>query len=161
MNPDETVIDFEDATIDATVKDVEIAYLGSFGGEDRMMTASRDSLGNLYLVTWGIASDGTITKLDDETAGKVADISIADGGDHHALTAVRDHVSGKLEVIGWQVSNFGVISRRGSSPGEAIREVAIGSSMLVNPTTREQAVSVLRDDRNVIKVVSWQIGLEQ
>lgn len=161
VNPDESVINLIDTFNHVAIKDVEIAFIGQVGASDRMVTAARGPLNHLILTTWNIASNGVITQLDEVVGDRALDASVADGGEDHVLTAVRDHVSGYFEMIAWEIDNAGLIERRGTVPGEEIREVAVGKAMFVNPTTRQQAVTAVRDHRNYLKVISWEVGLEQ
>ncbi|MEM7051651.1 MAG: M23 family metallopeptidase [Acidobacteriota bacterium] len=155
----EVLVDWRDQWVGGDITDVEIAYLRTLPGRDRLVTAARTAAGNLLVTAWDVYADGSILEVSQAGAGPVSDFSISDGGDFHVLTAVRT-ASGDFKLIGWEIAVDGTISRHGEAPGGAISEVALGKAMFVNPTNRRQAVTAVRDSNGDLRLTSWEVALE-
>ena len=127
------------------------------GSEDgaRAVTAVRDGGGNLLLISWDIARDGTITRLDDSggTAKEASQIAISRFSTSRYVTAVRTG-SGRLKLIAWDVDTLsGEVTRTGDSenqPAGHVSEVA-----LVTPSNR--LVTAVRDGGGNLKVITWDM----
>ncbi|MEM7480811.1 MAG: M23 family metallopeptidase [Acidobacteriota bacterium] len=159
VSNNENFVDWRDDYTDQPVWDLDIAYLGEVNGRDRFLTAAENAAGNLYLVTWEVEGNGDIHRLDEAFGGPVEDVSVSDGGDSHALTAVIQG-DDKFKLIGWDIASDGTIERHGEAVAEEVSRVAIGNAMLVNPTNRRQAVSVVRETDGDWRISSWEVALE-
>jgi hypothetical protein len=135
----------------------EIAMAGSESGPTgtRAVTAVRDGGGNLLLISWDIAQDGTITRLDDSAgdAGQATKIAISGFSPSRYVTAVRTG-SGRLRLIAWDVDlSSGEVTRTGDSENQA---GAISEVALVTPAQNNLATAV-RDGGDNLKVISWDM----
>lgn len=98
------------------------------------MTACQEGSGNLFLISWRLNPDGSLSRLHDSgnAAGQVNEISLLDVSESNAgdrvATVVRNG-SGNLHIIIWSVGADGTIVRIAEAlSGEATRIRAIRDS---------------------------------
>jgi hypothetical protein len=139
----------------------EIAIAGSEGvspgseGGGRVVTAVRDGSGDLLLISWDVAQDGTITRLDDsaDAAGQATQIAISRFSASRYVTAVRTG-SGNLRLIAWDVdTSSGEVTRTGDSANKA---GAVSETALVTPPPN-RLVTAVRDGGGNLKVITWNM----
>lgn len=65
-------------------------------------TAMRDGKGNLRIIGWGVAEDGSLTRQGTATAGAVSRVFVAKMGGGKLVAAMRDG-KGRLRLISWDV----------------------------------------------------------
>jgi len=133
-------------------------------GTAMLVTALRAGNGNLLLISWGLASDGTMTRLGDSNpagqppqAGEVSLVTIAPLGSNTVVTAVRNG-RGNLELIAWNVSSDGKhIRRQGDSGNQAgaVGEIAI------YPTRDDLAgpgvLTAVRNGSGNLELIPWKV----
>jgi hypothetical protein len=131
------------------VSAVAIAPAGNFHG---VITAVRDSGGNLKMVPWKLSSDGnTITRGTDASAGAVgpqlAVAPLAQG----VAAAVRD-ADGDLRMTTWTVSSSGNMgAMRDDAAGGAVSEVRLQAT----PYASSNLTMVVRDGSGELLLVGW------
>jgi hypothetical protein len=125
----------------------EIAMAGS-------VTAVRDSGDNLKLITWGISPDGsTITRLADSGIQAAATrLAISQFNSSRYVTAFRTTGSGRLQLIAFDVSPSGAVTRTGASDNLAAGTV--GEVALI-ATNTDGVVTAVRESGNNLKVIKW------
>jgi hypothetical protein len=162
ISPDGTTFDRLDDSGTQAGEVSEIAIAGSEGGP-RAVTAVRDGGGDLLLISWDIAQDGTITRLDDSAndAGQATNIAIDGGGapgfgnpsPNRYVTAVRTG-SGNLRLIAWDVDpSTGDVARTGDSADQAgaVSEVALVTR------NSNKLVTAVRDGGGNLKIITWDM----
>jgi hypothetical protein len=163
ISPDGTTFDRLDDSGTQAGKVSEIAIAGSEEGT-RAVTAVRDGAGNLKLISWDIAQDGTITRLDDSAneAGQATNIAIDGGGGDFSpsryVTAVRTG-SGNLRLIAWDVDpSTGDVARTGDSANQAgaVSEVALAQGAGA-PRGSNRLVTAVRDGGGNLKIITWNM----
>lgn len=138
----------------------EIAVTGFSSLDERardfVITAVKNSTGDLELISWQAKSNGDVDRLHTATAGAVDEIAIAtfDGITSENLgvvvTAVKNG-SGNLELISWRVHGDGSIHRLASAAAGAAKHIAIGA---VSP---EIVATTCVDGDGREKVITWRI----
>jgi hypothetical protein len=125
---------------------------------NRLVTAVKDSRGNLKVIMWDVDSSGNVARKGSASAGTVGLISVADMGLGRFATAVQDS-SGNLKVIVWDVDNDGNVSRKGDASAGTISLVSI---VTVEPRYTSDALgsrlaTAVRDSRGDLKVIIWNV----
>lgn len=131
---------------------VSADFVGS-GLPLRLITAVRDSVGNLKIISWNIGLDGRISRRSDISAGAVSEISAFGLGETLFVTAVRES-HGNLKVIVWNLDpDSGRLTRLGdASAGAATKISAFG----LNGPNFATAVRTVRGN---LKVIAWHFDL--
>jgi hypothetical protein len=122
-------------------------------GLGNVLTAVRDSDGNLKLITWKVHADGAIERLHDFTAGPVLSIAAARWDRLHVVTAVRTLT--EMKVIAWRVYADGSIHRLAdaSAPGWYPYMLSV---IDVTPTPWGVVTSILNSN-NSLEVTGWHV----
>lgn len=122
---------------------------------DRLVTALRTASGDLKLIVWDVAADGTVTRKGDASAGAVDRVAITDWSGHAGvITAVRTG-SGTLEVIAWEIASSGSVTRKGSATGTAISDVKVSS-----PSGFAGVMTAAIDQDGNLQTVSWALSAQ-
>ena len=127
----------------------------------RLVTAVRNSAGNLSLISWELNPDGTFTRLGDSgSQGGGVDIVtiVATGLDNRTLvTAVRNS-SGELELNSWNVSADGtgirLQPRTRTALGGSVGEIA---TTLVGATD-DGVLTAVQDGAGDILLIRWRVS---
>lgn len=147
-------VEREDEIEDALVQQISIVRLGSVGFGDRIVTAVKTLGGDLELVSWSVASDGTITRLEDLQAGEITEVSASRVGNYHLLTAMGND-DGDYKLIAWHVAADGSFTRRSETlGGEAslIRQDHVKG----NPS---MSITALADGSGDLKLIAHEVLL--
>ncbi|MCH9651390.1 MAG: M23 family metallopeptidase [Deltaproteobacteria bacterium] len=155
------IVSREDDFEDDEIQDVSIARLGPLpGGGDLVATACRTAAGNLEVISWAIADNGDITRLDEAQAGAIGEVSAARAGNRHLLTSVTTG-SGFFRSIAWHVADDGTITRRTDLRAGQGSSIAQGDSSLTGflLTDPRIAITALSDDNGELKLLSLQTNL--
>jgi hypothetical protein len=157
ISPDGTTFDRLDDSGTRAGQVSEISMAGSESGPSgtRAVTAVSDGGGKLLLISWDIAQDGTITRLDDSAgdAGQATNIAISGFSPSRYVTAVRT-ASGILRLIAWDVDlSSGEVTRTGDSANKA---GAVSEVALVTPP-QNNLVTAVRDGGGNLKVITWDM----
>ena len=155
-SPDGTAIELKSDSGDAAgeIGDVRVTTLAT----SQVVTAVRAKNGELKLIAWSIAADGTLNRTGDsgDQAGAVQMISLAQPEPEVLVTAVITE-SGRLKLIAWHVSPEGEITRLGDSGDAAGRTDAIACTAL-SPSL---LVTALRTQAGRLKLISWSLASVQ
>jgi hypothetical protein len=123
-----------------------------------LLTALRDSEGELRLVSWRLSGEGSIDRLGTATAGKVSEIDIAGvaGASRSAVVVCRDD-GGRLRLITWELSSDGKAITRwgGALAGNATRIRIAGTS----DAGRTFFVTACADSAGKLKLLNWEANL--
>ncbi|RKH54159.1 M23 family metallopeptidase [Corallococcus aberystwythensis] len=120
-----------------------------------VVTATRDVSGQLALSSWKLASNGTLTHLQDASAGAASGVALAHphpGSTRDVVTGLRDG-DGKLKLITWQVATNGTLTRKGDAGGDAD---ATEINLAPFPLGGLGVVSAFRDATGHLKVSTWE-----
>ena len=133
---------------------------------NRVVTAVKNSDGNLQLIAWDVESENEIERLegeDDPTfndpfAGQVQEIAITPfnfnyAGWDYVATAVRTE-EGNLRVIAWGIDSYGNIKRHGDSENlaGAASHLEIGWSQESN-----RIVTTMKDSDGNLRAIAWTV----
>ena len=155
-SPDGTAIELKSDSGDAAgeIGDVRVATLAT----SQVVTAVRAKNGELKLIAWSIAADGTLNRTGDsgDQAGAVQMISLAQPEPEVLVTAVITE-SGRLKLIAWHVSPEGEITRLGDSGDAAGRTDAFACTAL-SPSL---LVTALRTQSGRLELISWSLASVQ
>ena len=91
---------------------------------EHVLTAMRDSEGDLRLIDWRVASNGTLTRLETEVAGGIIDVRFAQARQQDILTIARD-ANSNLRVSTWRVWPTGRIERHGEAAAGWVGAVSL------------------------------------
>ncbi len=141
----------ESVALAGTISNVQIAPIGT----NKVVTALRNSDGNLEVSGWRVGADGAITLIDtdiDLVTGRVSEIAIDPVGSGKAVTPVRDS-NGRLKLITWSVNNNGAVSRLGDSGNAGER----GSRITVRSLSASIAVTAMRDANGDLRLDTWEL----
>lgn len=120
-----------------------------------VVTAARNGDGNLAITTWEITSDKQVIRRDDDLAGAISQVALTtvreDFGRQVVIAAVRNG-DGDLELIAWDVSATGQLTRRGEVHGGAIASVAVASD------GAQEIISAVREGSGQLKLIAWQVS---
>lgn len=123
--------------------------------QGRVVTAVRTSSGNLKLVVWDVASNGSIQRRGEISAGSASDINIVSlpaaapsSDDSRVLTAVRT-ADGNLKLITWGIAANGDIRRIASADAGAVTQIAL------TKITATRVVTAVRTEEGTLKLISW------
>ncbi|WP_428264838.1 M23 family metallopeptidase [Haliangium sp.] len=131
------------------ISEVAIAQISG----SQAVTAARDQAGNLSVSTWGLNASGAVTHLDDDSAGGVSLVTVAQPKfTSDVVTAFRNS-SGNLMLIAWDVlAGTGSLVREGSTTAGAVSKVATTKL----PTNNGVATAVRTSDGD-LKVIAWEV----
>jgi hypothetical protein len=122
---------------------------------DRVITAVRNSNGNLELVTWRF-NNGQIERLNDSGAQAGQTLSrirmVGLGTEGRLMTAVQTS-AGNLKLISWRFGRAGDITRFIDSGSQAgfVSELALGQ------LTSNTFVTAVKQGNGSLKVISWRV----
>lgn len=130
------------------------------GNNDQfVLTANRDSAGNLRMRSWQIANDGnSIETLGTTSAGEVSEVAIArvPNVDRSAVVACRDG-EGSLRLITWEIFDQGQsIARWGGALAGTASQIAIAGT---SDGSRDFFVTACADAGGNLKLISWEANL--
>lgn len=95
-----------------SVSDIDVSVVGDADERQLVVVSLRHSNGYLYVQSYQVAVDGTLTRMDQWTAGAVDMLASSDGGEYDATVAVR--TSGALSLLSFSVDTIGTIGRSGT-----------------------------------------------
>ncbi len=121
-----------------------------------IVTAVRDSGGELKLITWDVSAAGQPVRRGDATAGAISEVVIAVDGNSSVVTAVRDS-GGNLKLIAWEVTASGDVIRRGDAQAGDASQIALSPTF--TSSGRKFMVPALRGGDGYLRVITWQINL--
>ena len=132
--------------------------------DENVVTAIRSGAGNLLLIGWGIAADGTITRWASDTghqAGEVRETTMmpitTGDGRTGVLTAVEDG-SGDLLLIAWRVSAAdGTIERMADSGGEAGSASCLAISSTPMPSGPPAFLATMRRGTGQLELIAFEL----
>jgi hypothetical protein len=123
-------------------------------GNNRFVTACRDSDGDLKLIGWRLHDNGSLTRLADSgnQAGDVSDIDLVDLPGNRVLTAVRSG-GGSLLLISWSVGD-GAVTRLGDSADQA------GAATMIRAVVDQagHVVTAVRAGDGSLKLITWTVA---
>jgi hypothetical protein len=122
----------------------------------RVVTAVRGDGGDLKVIVWDIAGNGSISRRGDASASGVSKIAITDWpAGPGVVTAVRTD-SGLLKVIAWKVAADGSIHRKGDveAPDAGIAQ----DFSLSSPAGFSGVVSALVTQSGGLAFIAWQLS---
>ena len=156
------------------VREVEIVGMSDFTvAKDlngRLLTAARDSDGNLLVADWNVGPDGVLREPRTEVYGPASDIdlSIGHSGHHFHVVAMRDSEN-KLRLIAFHLPDKRGIMRGGLGTGGGIRRGRTSGYSFANSvytaTISEGPIGIrtgpfdnhrLLVDTGLLKVIRWQ-----
>jgi hypothetical protein len=122
-------------------------------GTRHVVTAVRTQENTLKLISWRVATDGSVTRTGDSgnLAGAASDIDIARGSRY--VVACRTG-EGTLKLISWNINDAGAITRAGDSANQAgaatlIKIVSLSASLFV---------TACRTAEGTLKLISWRLN---
>lgn len=107
---------------------IAVASLAYNAETNLFVTGLRDAGGNLKLIAWSVASDGSLSRKGEASAGPVQAVRIArvDGALTHQLVTPVITAAGMLKVIAWSVSEDGMtFTRRHEAEAGAASELSV------------------------------------
>lgn len=121
-----------------------------------VVTAVRDADGFLRLISWEVASDGSLSRRDTVEGEQAGLISMSRLGTSRFATAIRDE-NGKLRLTAWDMSSDGTFRRLGTIGGEGpgIRRVSISNRGGIFSTAIYTGV---RDESDRLHVTEWLVS---
>ncbi|EKV01691.1 hypothetical protein Lepto7375DRAFT_3869 [Leptolyngbya sp. PCC 7375] len=135
----------------------------SGGSDSRVLTAIRTEDGRLKLITWGIQSNGSISRLAEATAGDISKVDLTEIPGQRVVTAVRTG-EGTLKLIAWDVSHPEFIHRQGDddeplnqNTAGPIREVSITAWEPDAFTPGDDVAVAVRTNAGDLKIISWSV----
>ena len=139
-----------------------VAISGAGGG--KIVTAVRDSGGNLKLVVWEVLSSGGIKRLGDSgQQGEPASLLDVGGGEGYLVTAIRDG-GGNLKLISWKISPDGTVITRVADSGhvaggiDRLSCVSLPKAGLLFGSDPSRIVTAVRTKGGGLKLIVWQIA---
>jgi hypothetical protein len=140
-----------------SVQDLRVAAFSSFDSVagQFVVSAAKNSAGNLELISWRLELDGSLTKVDTFVSGAVGELAITTfqvPGDNLGVfvTAVTD-ASGDLQVTAWRVRTDGSIHHVATATAGAASHIAI-----MDVDTEMVATTCLTSS-GVEKVITWRV----
>jgi hypothetical protein len=91
---------------------------------EHVITAMRDSEGDLRLIDWSMSSTGTLTRHETEVADGIIDVRLARGRQQDILTIARD-ANSNARVATWRVWPSGRIERHGEAAAGWVGAVSL------------------------------------
>ncbi|MBP0016365.1 MAG: hypothetical protein J7647_02270 [Cyanobacteria bacterium SBLK] len=147
-----------DTEVAGAVSEIAVAQrLDPFSPLDTfIVTAVRDSDGDLRVISWSVSNTGNLTRRDTEVAGAVTTIDVA-GYNKGVVTGVRDSAN-NLRLISWEVANNGGITRRDTETAGMVSAIAMDSAHPRTAADPSIVVTALRDNNNNLRVISWSVS---
>lgn len=119
-----------------------------------VVTAVRNSAGNLQLTSWQVTGAQNIVRIDDDEGGAISDVALTSvqmsNTSQFIVAGVRDS-NAKLQLIVWEVTSTGHLVRHGEAIGGAISDVAISTDGVA------QVISAVRDGSGELKLIGWEV----
>jgi hypothetical protein len=125
-----------------------------------VVTAVRNASGNLLLIVWRLESDGTLSRLNHESAqaGEFDAIDLITLDASNVITAVRNG-SGHLQLIGWNIGTNGSVTRW-AADGNAGDVSALAIAALDGTGSTREIVSVVRDGSDRLLLIAWRVSVD-
>lgn len=116
----------------------------------RLVTALRNSAGNLEVSTWELVPAGTFTLLDTAVAGAVQDVAVAALSTNRFVTATQQN-DNSLLLTSWGVDSAGNITKLKTAAAGPISQVALAA---LEPGS---LVTLTRGSTNLPKIIQWSL----
>ncbi|HEY7545532.1 MAG TPA: hypothetical protein VID27_11645 [Blastocatellia bacterium] len=161
ISNDGLTIERRDSAVAGAVSQVAIVHSGTYAEtgftnvQDVVVTAVRDSDGNLKLISWWVSEDSLqlITRKDDAVAEAVSKVAITRVGtpfhSDRLITSVRDG-DGILKLTAWDVTSQGQITRQQDAYAGGISDLA------ANRVWSNYLVTAVRTNSGNLKLIAWK-----
>lgn len=139
----------------SSVSEVALASLGyGSGARYRLITAVRNSDGDLELIQWSASADGTTVKrLGGATAGRASQISLRVLGEL-VFTSLRNG-AGNLEITTWRAHSNGSIDRLDTARGGSV--CAVASALSFDASGAQFLTTAIRNGSDEVELIDWKV----
>lgn len=130
-----------------SVSDIDVSVVGDPEVRQYAVVSLRHSNDNLYVQTYEIAIDGTLTRMSQWTAGTIDMLASTDAGEYDLAVGVR--TSGVLSVLSFSVDAFGTLGRSGTRDLAGVSSTA--NSIAIDGYWSEKALvtAAIKSDGNL------------
>jgi len=116
----------------------------------RLVTALRNSAGNLEVTTWDLVPAGTFSKLSTATSSAIQDVVVAALSPTRFVTATQQS-DGSLLLTSWAVDDAGNITKLKTAGAGVILQVALTA---LDPG---RVVTLTRGSTGLPKLIQWSL----
>lgn len=137
----------------------------AFMGPDRVISAVKDSNGNLKLIAWDLDESGTFTRRGDINAGAIKSVKLSSPEPGHILAAVRQ-ADDRLKMIAYRVSAGGSFTRVADRIAGRVSGLEVATVEDIRPVRDNQrrfetvTVTAVRTEQNTLKIIAWDLNVQ-
>lgn len=133
----------------------------AFVAENQIVTGVKSGNGNLKLIAWSIAENGTFTRQGEATAGAIKAVQLASPAEGHVLAAVQQ-TDNKLKLIAYRVTEDGQLTRvadRLRGEMSALRIATVPDLRGGSDPSETVAVTTFWTESGDLKVIVWDLAV--
>lgn len=130
------------------VQEVALTRTGS-----HIVTALRNGSGNLEVIVWELAADGSVTRKGSATGGAGSQISCTDWPQGPGIVTAMRTATGVMQISSWKIGADATIQHAADGDGGPIGEVKISS-----PSGFAGVVTPVRTASGDLKVIAWKVS---